>query len=124
MSILKSNSASSLDDPITADWLDTTTIHKEFIPDKMIKSGRIKTYCELRNRPKRSYPTDIYFSIFQAFVMNTSARYQWGSEPEEFVINTKAIWHHDGQCMMFRDLKTKRDVLQFIDDVNEILSDL
>lgn len=124
MSILKSNNASALDGPITEEWLETTSIFKEFIPDRMIKSGRIKTYCELGNRPKRSYPTDIYFSIFQAFVIDTPMIYQWGSEQAKFTIKTKTIWHHNGQCMINRYLTTKRDVIQFIDDINKILSDL
>lgn len=118
MSILKSNSASIVNEPITVEWLKTTCFFDRIIPVGALKY-RSGSYCTLSKSIKK-YPIGMGFSIEEAFAPEVTWAFSW--EDLHTVIPTKTIWTPKGvNPILSRKLETKGDVIKFIEDVRKTL---
>lgn len=118
MSILKSNNASIVNEPITDEWLDTTCFFDRIIPAGALKY-RNGSYCASSKSIKK-YPIGMGFSIEEAFAPKNTWEFSW--EDLHTVIPTKTIWTPQGvEPLSSRKLETKGDVLKFIEDVRKTL---
>ena len=119
MSILKSNSATIVNEPITEKWLKTTCFYDRIIPAGALKC-RNGSYCTLSKSLKK-YPIGMGFSIEEAFAPKSTWTFSWGGDLHT-VIPTKTIWTPKGvEPLSSRKLKTKGDVIKFIEDVRKTL---
>lgn len=124
MSILKSNSATIVNEPITEKWLKTTCFYDQIIPSSLLKV-RTGGYCVLGRGKKYSA---FKFSIAAIFAPPTSHwSYKWTGvngllAEQEVMIKTKYVWTPEGiPPVESKELKTKGDMMRFIDEVHKVV---